>query len=161
MIGNDVIDLDLAKKQSNWQRKGYLDKIFTKKEQNFISNSENSTLMVWNLWSRKEAVYKIIIQNNGKRGYYPLKIECLNTNFENGVVCFENIFFYTKTLISKHYIHTLALKKSNQFYKINYIKKKQVIEKNNEIPFLKQDDKLFSASKSHHGKFEKGVCLQS
>ena len=34
MIGNDIVDLDLARTQSNWQRKGFLDKIFTKKEKN-------------------------------------------------------------------------------------------------------------------------------
>ncbi len=59
MIGNDVVDLALAKVESNWQRKGYLDKLFTTKEQNLIFCSENPTIMVWILWSRKEAVYKI------------------------------------------------------------------------------------------------------
>ena len=33
MIGNDIIDLALAKKENNWQRKGFLDKLFTPKEQ--------------------------------------------------------------------------------------------------------------------------------
>ena len=31
-IGNDIIDLKLAKTQSNWQRKGFLEKQFTQKE---------------------------------------------------------------------------------------------------------------------------------
>ena len=33
MIGNDIIDLDVAKTESNWKRKGFLDKIFTANEQ--------------------------------------------------------------------------------------------------------------------------------
>ena len=33
MIGNDIVDLNLAKTQSNWQRKGFLERQFTKKEQ--------------------------------------------------------------------------------------------------------------------------------
>ena len=36
MIGNDVVDLELAKKESNWQRRGFLSKIFTKNEQRLI-----------------------------------------------------------------------------------------------------------------------------
>ena len=32
-IGNDIVDLSLAKIQSNWQRKGFLEKQFTQKEQ--------------------------------------------------------------------------------------------------------------------------------
>ena len=41
MIGNDIVDLQLAKKQSNWQRKGFLDKQFTVSEQEEIARSKN------------------------------------------------------------------------------------------------------------------------
>ena len=37
MIGNDIVDLDLARKESNWKRKGFLDKIFSLQEQQFDS----------------------------------------------------------------------------------------------------------------------------
>ena len=59
MIGNDIIDLDLTKIQSNWQRPKFLEKIFTLKERNFIQKAEDPELEVWKLWSRKEAAYKI------------------------------------------------------------------------------------------------------
>ena len=39
MIGNDIIDLSLAAIQSNWQRAGFLEKQFTKKEREYILNS--------------------------------------------------------------------------------------------------------------------------
>ena len=29
MIGNDVIDLQQSRQESNWQRKGFLEKLFT------------------------------------------------------------------------------------------------------------------------------------
>ena len=35
-IGNDIVDLNLAKTESNWQRKGFLEKQFTQKEQEEI-----------------------------------------------------------------------------------------------------------------------------
>jgi phosphopantetheinyl transferase (holo-ACP synthase) len=58
VIGNDIVDLALARKESNWKRPG-LNKIFTTKEQLLISSAENPNTMVWNLWSRKRAAYKI------------------------------------------------------------------------------------------------------
>ena len=48
MIGNDVVDLALAKIESNWQRKGFLNKIFTENEKILIQKSKNQELMVWN-----------------------------------------------------------------------------------------------------------------
>ena len=46
MIGNDIVDLNLAKTESNWQRKGFLEKQFTDSEINEILNSENPFLKV-------------------------------------------------------------------------------------------------------------------
>jgi phosphopantetheinyl transferase (holo-ACP synthase) len=60
MIGNDVVDLVLARKKV-WRRTGYLQKIFTESEQLLIENSSNPHVLVWKLWSMKEAAYKIII----------------------------------------------------------------------------------------------------
>lgn len=161
MIGNDVIDLALATSQSNWKRKGYLDKIFTNLEQKFILKSLNTDEMVWSLWSRKEAVYKIIIQKGGKRGYYPIKIECLNAAFENGNVQFENQLFYTKSIISNSSIHSLAVENKEDFNKIITISNLENIKKINGIPFYELDSKIHAASKSHHGQFEKSIYLQS
>lgn len=154
MIGNDVVDLALATTQSNWKRKGYLDKVFTDLEQEFISKSSNPNEMVWSLWSRKEAVYKIIIQKNGKRGYYPKKIECLNADFENGIVIFENTYFYTKTKVTIDSIHSLAIEKKEDFGRIKVITNFEKLIKINGIPFYELDSKLYAATKSHHGQFE-------
>ena len=161
MIGNDVVDVVLAKNQSNWKRKGYLDKIFTLSEQEFILNSSNPDEMVWSLWSRKEAVYKIIIQKGGKRGYYPIKIECKNSDLENGIVVFENQHYYTKTIVSKDSIYSLAVENIENFNKITAISNFENLVKLNEIPFYQIDGKRYAASKSHHGRFEKSVYLNS
>jgi len=71
MLGNDIVDLDLAKTQSNWRRKNYLDKIFTTEEQLLISSAKRPDEMVWLLWSMKESAYKIY---NRKSGISPLKV---------------------------------------------------------------------------------------
>ena len=161
MIGNDVVDLALASTQSNWKRKGYLEKIFTNLEQEFILKSADPNEMVWSLWSRKEAVYKIIIQKEGKQGYYPKKIECVNSGFENGIVRFENQYFYTKTTTSKESIYSLAIGNNADFNKIVEITNFENLLKINGIPFYELNSKLYAASKSHHGRFEKIVYLQS
>lgn len=156
MIGNDVVDLALAKVESNWQRKGYLNKIFTAKEQNLIFSSQNLTLMVWILWSRKEAVYKMIRQENGLRGFYPLKIE--NANFDSGIVCFNQKKYYAKTVQKDEMLHTIALK-NNQFDQISELNPSIKIHKKDEIPYLIKNGNNHFITKSHHGRFEKILLL--
>ena len=74
MIGNDIVDLQLARKESNWQRLRFLEKIFTEEEQDFIHNSPDKEVMVWWLWSGKESVYKIISRLEKRRFFAPKKI---------------------------------------------------------------------------------------
>lgn len=76
MIGNDLVDLKLAAKQSNWQRKGFLDKLFTPKEQGCILNSSNPFETVWLLWSMKESAYKAYLQTHNERFFAPKKLAC-------------------------------------------------------------------------------------
>jgi phosphopantetheinyl transferase (holo-ACP synthase) len=109
VIGNDIVDLALARKESNWKRPGYLNKIFTTKEQLLISSAENPNTMVWNLWSRKEAAYKIYNRATGIRGYFPLNLECAYENSTTGSVACKGYTFYTKTVIDAEKIHTIAV----------------------------------------------------
>ena len=55
MIGNDIIDLSVAKLESNWQRRGFLEKQFTEEEQQLILTASNPFVLVWKFWSMKEA----------------------------------------------------------------------------------------------------------
>ncbi|MFN7674707.1 4'-phosphopantetheinyl transferase superfamily protein, partial [Flavobacterium sp.] len=103
MIGNDIVDLALAQQESNWQRKGFLHKLFTDKEQHLILNSNNPELMVWNLWSRKEACYKIYNRASGQRVFNPIQFEC-----EADRVVFGDNIFYTQTEITPDYVYTIA-----------------------------------------------------
>ena len=156
MIGNDVVDLALAKVESNWQRKGYLNKIFTTKEQILIYSAENPLIMVWILWSRKEAVYKIIRQQNGERGFYPLRI--VNIDYELGLVSFEARLFYVKTSIVEDCVHSVALQ-NQSFNQVIEISTSTQNLKKDEIPFIIKNEKQLHISKSHHGRFEKVVRI--
>ncbi len=157
MIGNDVVDLALAEQESNWQRKGFLDKLFTAKEQKLIYQSCHPTEMVWILWSRKEAVYKIIRQQNGARGFYPLQIE--NIRFKAGHIYFSGQLFYARTTVENDCIHSIALR-NQRFDLVTEVSSPVELLKQNEIPYLCRNGKHIHLSKSHHGRFEKIVEFQ-
>lgn len=161
MIGNDIVDLELAQIQSNWKRKGYLDKIFTKNEQLFILNSENPDVMVWNLWSRKEASYKIYNRITGNRIYNPIQFECFDSEQSIGTVMNRGVFYFTKTEINSIYVHTISVLNLDDFKSVTYENRNSKIIKINGIPFLKNNDKKMPIpiSISNHGKFEKIVSL--
>ena len=108
MIGNDVIDLSLAKKESNWQRKGFLKKLFSNDEQQLILEALNSFEMVWRLWSMKEAAYKIFTQQHSVRFFAPKKFECKLMLDLKGLVCYKNQKFYTTSIVNQQYIFTKA-----------------------------------------------------
>lgn len=177
MIGNDIIDLKLAKFQSNWQRFGFLQKLFIEKEQEIILKSEDAEMTVWLLWSMKEAVYKAVQRKYSMdRFYNPKRFFCSHLIISNksarGVVCFENEIFKTSSRLSLTKIYTctsntefsLILKTQNSrislLHKIAEQKNIPLetlnISKNKQgIPFLtyKGDNLQIPFSLSHHGDF--------
>ena len=176
MIGNDVIDLSLAKKESNWQRKGFLKKLFSNDEQQLILEALNSFEMVWRLWSMKEAAYKIFTQQHSVRFFAPKKFECKLMLDLKGLVCYKNQKFYTTSIVNQQYIFTKAgLTKEKNSYsemgspdqidtmikdklnlltgvKISGIKQKK--SKNGAPSYYNKSTLLTSScSISHHGKY--------
>lgn len=119
MIGNDIVDLHYASIESNWQRKGFLNKMFTIKEQQLIFNSENPFKMVWLLWSMKESAYKIYVQQHLKRFFAPKKSVCSLTTNTTGFVVINEQQYQTKSVINDHYIYTEAVLNTSQKEVIN------------------------------------------
>ena len=165
MIGNDIVDLALAKKESNWKRRGFLDKLFTPKEQLFILNSINPETTVWNLWSRKEACYKIYNRQTQRRGFIPLQLECVDVETKDGIIHGKvvryGITYYTRTKITSEFIETNAVLNPDFFDKIKTLSSCEQLIKTNEIPYY-YDSKskiLKQASKSHHGRFERIISF--
>ena len=108
MIGNDIIDLSVAKLESNWQRRGFLEKLFTENEQQIILAASNPFVLVWKFWSMKEAAYKIYTQQNEVRFFAPKKFACLLFSEKEGLVNFKDQIFYTSSIVTRDYIFTLA-----------------------------------------------------
>ena len=159
MIGNDVVDLKLAKIESNWKRNGYLNKIFTDVEQSFILKSSIPDKAVWSLWTRKEAVYKILLQQGFEKGFYTKKIECLDEENACGTVVFNSKTYYTKTIISDNYIHSIAVVNDLNLQKVVAVIWDENCFTTNRIPYQIELNIIHNISKSHHGRFEKIVKL--
>lgn len=176
MIGNDIIDLSLAKTESNWQRRGFLEKQFSANEQQLILNAPNSFEMVWRLWSMKEAAYKIFTQQHSVRFFAPKKFECKLTQGFKGVVCYRGQQFHTSSIINTQYIFTIAgLSKEKNSYsemispdqidtmiknKLNVLRGLSIsgieqIKSRNGAPSYYHKSTLLtsSCSISHHGKY--------
>jgi phosphopantetheinyl transferase (holo-ACP synthase) len=165
MIGNDVIDLQQSRQESNWQRKGFLEKLFTTDEQLLIAQNPEPEIMVWMLWSMKEAAYKIYNRQTKIRQYIPKKLVCTvlsqNENYISGqVICLENIY-HTKTKISNDSIHTIAILTADDFNNVIEIENKGISKDTNGIPYLLNtaSNTLHDVSISHHGQFEKVVTF--
>jgi phosphopantetheinyl transferase (holo-ACP synthase) len=157
VIGNDIVDLALAHQESNWQRKGYLDKLFTANEQQLILSSNNPELMVWNLWSRKEAAYKIYNRQTSRRVFNPIQFECIDDK-----VVLGNTIYFTQTEITSDYVYSIALTCKADFFSLQHENARTGIQKIKSIPnwFDTQNTIFFPASITHHGRFSRVVVLK-
>lgn len=156
MIGNDVVDILLARQQSNWKRTGFVEKIFTQEEKVHIKSAENPELYVWVLWSMKEAAYKIYNRATGVRAFIPHQLSCtINTFFQKSctgsVTCNGNSYL-TKTEIVNGIIHTVAVQQSVEDK--NVVEVYGIVLKDSHgLPYiLNRAGVRCLVSKSHHGE---------
>lgn len=172
MIGNDIIDISLAKIQSNWKRPGFLEKQFTVDEIDSIQKSENPLLMVWRFWSMKESAYKVVVQQRHRRFFAPKKFECQIISESEGFVRFENQTFPSTTTTTSKYIYTVIGTANFQWIgnKMNRSEMLKLIERQTGtsglelkieknafgVPQLYQgsDQISHALSRTHHGRFE-------
>lgn len=75
LLGNDIVDLQEARKANNWRRPRYLTKLFTWQEREWIGQSACPDDWVWMLWSAKESAYKLSRRLGAKRAYAPKCLE--------------------------------------------------------------------------------------
>jgi len=108
MTGNDIVDITTAAIESNWKRKGYLQKIYTDQELQYIQNAAAADYMVWRLWSMKESAYKLYSRQMDVRFFAPRNLSCTLINETSGWVKINHIIYYTQTCSSQHYVYTTA-----------------------------------------------------
>ena len=165
MIGNDVVDIAQTRKESNWQRRGFLDKQFTTEEQLIIFDYPDPEIMVWVLWSMKEAAYKIYNRQTGVRAYIPTRLVCTIAEsdvniFEGGVIIQDNVY-YSKTVIERQIINTIAAITTADLKDIQEIKNVSIIKDSKGLPYIynEQSQLLQPVSVSHHGSCKKIIAI--
>ncbi len=107
-VGNDIVDLKVAAKESYWQRRGFLDKIFTSSEQALIRGAANPFETVWRLWSMKEAAYKVYVRQTGVRFFNPRKLIAQFGSTRKGQVSINGFVFNTWTEKNSDYVHSVC-----------------------------------------------------
>lgn len=161
MIGNDVVDINQSRLESNRHRKGFLEKLFSVQEQEIIHKATDAEQMTWRLWSMKEAAYKIYNRRTGIRAFVPLSLCCTIYSDTNGQVSCKGVVYYTRTMTNDDLIHTIAVCNINDFALIYEPEAFQVAKDEQGLPYAKsKDGSLHPASISHHGKYLKIVGLQ-
>lgn len=113
MLGNDVVDLNLAAVQSNWQRKGFIDKICSADELALIGAAHDPYSFFWRLWTMKEACYKLINRRNGIRLLNPRSYVCSGFHYGQGThwaeVRYDGCSYPVLSSRTSGYIHSIAL----------------------------------------------------
>lgn len=116
MIGNDIVDLELAAIESNWKRKGFLEKIFTPAERFLIHCAKDAGIMVWLLWTMKESVYKAATDRSKIMTFSPGTFNCnnlvLHPDIAIGTIIYEEQVYFSKSILTPTFIHTIAAAKT-------------------------------------------------
>jgi phosphopantetheinyl transferase (holo-ACP synthase) len=163
MIGNDVVDIEAARHESNIWRKGWQEKLFTADERAFIKASQDAEVAVWLMWSMKEAAYKAWNRQTGIRTFPPHNLQCtidrLTESESSGSVSFACDVFYTKSSILNNCIHTIAAQSKKMFIGIIHLSESDVVKDNFRLPYFEQDRGMRPASKSHHGRYNFSIGL--
>ncbi|MDZ4329568.1 MAG: phosphopantetheinyl transferase, partial [Flavobacterium sp.] len=79
----------------------------------------------------------------------------------SGSVSIKGKTYFTKTIISKEFVHTIAVVKKDNFDTVKKLNLNDTIIKSNGIPFIiDEHTKLIKpVSISHHGRFWEGINL--
>ncbi len=155
MLGNDVIDLDLVKTESDPLRKGWLEKIFTAGERRWIFDSPDPDLAVWTLWAVKESAYKAHVRMGGEKGFYPGRIIC---DPETGTVSIRSKTYFFKFEHVPGKLSACAASDKHLLSELVMIDP-EFLCKRDGLPFVREAGTWKPASMSHHGRFTEAVTI--
>lgn len=174
MVGNDIVDFHEAKRLSNWQRAGFVNKLFTERERRYINEAIDPFRMVWRLWSIKEASYKLYTQLHPSRFYNPKGFACTLMT-DSGTVKFKEFHCHVETKETSNYIisearlnkqklSSVVLKLKSTIGKeqgeelkaelLKYVDGAYELKKNAmNIPSLSNGKDYLNVSLTHHGSY--------
>ncbi|MFV8225819.1 4'-phosphopantetheinyl transferase superfamily protein [Christiangramia aquimixticola] len=104
MIGNDIIDLEIALKLPKSDNIRFMNKVFSEEEKLHIFRSTDPEIQLWKIWSMKETAYKAHQRNyNFKPVLNPIKFRCFPNT---GKVEIGTSIYSTQTEVTSEFIHT-------------------------------------------------------
>ena len=108
MIGNDIVDLKLARKQTHPAESRWINKVFTEDEIEVINKSEDPFLTKWLLWAMKEAVYKATTRENFQHFVAPHDLRCGfdDASLHNPIVTYKGNVFPITFHNNNEYVYT-------------------------------------------------------
>ncbi len=108
MIGNDLVDLKLARKQTHPAESRWINKVFTESEIEVINKSEDSFFTKWLLWAMKEAVYKATTRENFQHFVAPHDLICGfdDVSLHNPIVTYQGKVFPVTFHNNNQYVYT-------------------------------------------------------
>lgn len=122
MVGNDIVDLDLADKDA-YKRERFLEKVLTASEQLLLSQTKDPGTFLWVLWSMKESAYKLHFRKHLTRALNPIRFTCFfdgdyelepEGRFKGRVEVGDGVY-QTNTILCKDYVHTTAIDDCEDF----------------------------------------------
>ncbi|OYQ43592.1 4'-phosphopantetheinyl transferase family protein [Flavobacterium aurantiibacter] len=164
MIGNDIIDLQVALSESIVLQQRRLDKICTLAEQRYIRQAENPWQAFWLIWTRKEACYKAFQRLHYIHSFCPHQIENqIDTSvILSDTICFRGKQFFVQTAIDGSKIHSICSSSEERLKEIHVLDDLQELlylfdfkKDTKGLPFLqtKNNHRRIPVSKSSHGAF--------
>jgi phosphopantetheinyl transferase (holo-ACP synthase) len=169
MLGNDVVDLKLAKQQIRWNTKAFQQKVLHPKEMNQYNSSPLRYNDFWKIWSIKETAYKAHQRNKNHRPKFnpfdflveinsSTSSKVILDNYEYNIISFvTDKYIYSYTASNDVYsVQNFDLNLKNTFYneglKRQYLNNR-VIKNEYGIPFLLENNKAVPISITHHGSY--------
>jgi phosphopantetheinyl transferase (holo-ACP synthase) len=177
IIGNDIIDLEIALDKPRLKNDRFLSKIFTKNEITQIHLHPNPELAIWKMWSMKETAYKAhqrLFQISATLD--PVTYECdldklivfKNQNIyiiksvqnENQIYSWlefkniEHIKLQYSTSYKSEFLEEFSIRTGHDLQNIEFRKNKLGIPE----LFLKNTNNSLPISITHHGRFA-AICF--
>lgn len=182
MIGNDIVDLRIVLPENNAANIQYLQKICTDKEIALINAASIPNIMLWRIWTMKEAAYKIASKKADFRLFNPKKFNTEIINDSEGKIHCEWGEYKVWTYINEKWINSIAIESDKNWFAdametenkdlseevrkaliFSYIynldssaeiNSLEIRKNDNGFPYLYKENQLLSVnlSLSHHGK---------
>jgi len=169
MLGNDVVDFQLAKLQTRWKTEAFQQKVLHPIELDRFSSNPLCFTDFWKIWSIKETAYKAHQRRfNHSPRFNPFQflVELLSEN--RSKVYIENEEYNVISYVGNHFIYSTTegketcsiqnfnIEAENTLFSKNLNRKhlaENLMKNENGIPFLVEANRCVPVSITHHGSY--------